>query len=1588
MIASQGEIIFGDLGDVVPAQDGVYKFFVKIVNDLSVACLALPYILDTTAPRVISNTLDQDPMENDDTPRKSKTWNWSCMDRDPATCEYRYRVDSIPTTQATCVPHNFSYNNAYSKVATTATKTGGDGKYCVHIQARDRAGIESPVTSVYATLDNTAPTISGVTVPSKTYSGGDRIDITAIFSEPVTVTGTPRIPITLDGGDQSRTKYAGYYSGSGSAQLVFRYTVAQTDSDTNGIGMTGSIDLNSGSLMDIAENLPNFLTFTLPTNLSDVIVDGSQANVVISKTDVEVDENGGTEAYTVKLNKAPLSPVTVRVVSGDRNVATVSPSTLTFEVNNDNGRLWSTPQTVTITGVNDDIDNDVGENPQRTTNLTHTVTSRDEDYSGLAVSPLGVTSLDNDEIGSIQLSVNPDRVNEHDDTSRARQANNRQTVTVTARFQGSQSGGQPNGSVRLSDDVTLSVSVRAGTAQTTDFSPVPNFNITIPSGSSVGTEVFQLTVIDDEIDEVNETLEVRGSTVSGVSVNPASLIINDNDGTDAVIVGLENDDVPGKSKTWSWNCRNMSASPCKYRYRIDSTPTTQATCVAHTFSSNDTYSEIPATATKTGGDGKYCIHVQARDRADNESEVVSVYATFDNTAPTISGVTVPSKIYVGGDRIDVTATFSEPVTVTGTPRIPITLDGGDQSRTKYAGYYSGSDSEGIVFRYTVGQTDSDTNGIGMTESVDLNSGILKDRAGNSVNPLTFTLPTNLSGVIINGGQANVVISKTDVEVDENGGTEAYTVKLNKAPSSPVTVTVIVVSGDRNVATVSPSTLTFEVNNDNGRLWSTPQTVTITGVNDDIDNDVGNNPQQTTGLTHTVTSRDGDYNGLAVSSVGVTVLDDDDIGSIRLTLKKASQNTYSNSLSLDEHDPSSRLEEADNTESIEVQVEFQGSLSGGSSNPNVILGEDVTVGVSVKAETAQVADFTAVSDFNISIARQLRSGTGTFNLTLIDDGIDEIPETLVVDGAAVFARQGGTVPSGLHVSESRITINDNDGKGVEVVPSSLLVHEGSQETYTLRLQSEPTGPVVISVRSADSSVATVSPASLTFEVNNDNGRLWSIPQTVTVTGVSDNALTGRDRVTGITHTVSGGDYSGLSVSGVQVTVPDRENRLTITQAENILADNHDDYSIGGSCVLRGGMVSVQVDSLSSVNADCRDSSWSVTGFDTSGITVNGRVTITATQTVDSDTFTESVEVDRCVSSEDDSFPKWICSYSELNEINKKDSSERYYVLGVDIDARASWSEGEDGCEPYNGRVISGTNPCSGWELLDMSGGFDGRGHSIENLYIHSSRPYVGLFGQSRAGISNLHLREVRVHSTMAKSLVGAITGRNYGNIEGCSVTGVISSASNGITGGLAGDIQGDIQNSYVDVEVRAEPGGDTIAGGLAGLLRGGGRFVISSYSKGSVSISGDLGEAGGLVGWLVASSLYWTYSQSRVSGGSQSGGLAGDLVGVKHISVSHSYSLGAGSPDDPLFDAFSVSESSRLFWDTQISGLNTSSVTGATGLSTGDMQVACEGEATGICALSDGFSFASGHYPRLKKCNSCDPGSPVFSDELLDGQSPE
>ncbi|MEA2085640.1 MAG: CFI-box-CTERM domain-containing protein, partial [Chloroflexota bacterium] len=118
-------------------------------------------------------------------------------------------------------------------------------------------------------------------------------------------------------------------------------------------------------------------------------------------------------------------------------------------------------------------------------------------------------------------------------------------------------------------------------------------------------------------------------------------------------------------------------------------------------------------------------------------------------------------------------------------------------------------------------------------------------------------------------------------------------------------------------------------------------------------------------------------------------------------------------------------------------------------------------------------------------------------------------------------------------------------GITVTPTTGLIttEAGGTDTFTVKLQSEPNGDVVIDVVSSDTTEGTVSPAYLTFDASN-----WSGNQTVTVTGADDDSVDGNQSYTiqltiDTDSTTDTSGYAGLDPDDVSVTNTDDDTETT-------------------------------------------------------------------------------------------------------------------------------------------------------------------------------------------------------------------------------------------------------------------------------------------------------------------------------------------------------------------------------------------------------------------------------------------------------------
>ncbi len=124
------------------------------------------------------------------------------------------------------------------------------------------------------------------------------------------------------------------------------------------------------------------------------------------------------------------------------------------------------------------------------------------------------------------------------------------------------------------------------------------------------------------------------------------------------------------------------------------------------------------------------------------------------------------------------------------------------------------------------------------------------------------------------------------------------------------------------------------------------------------------------------------------------------------------------------------------------------------------------------------------------------------------------------------------------------------------PENAVIREDSTGSYTVVLNTQPTGTVTISATAVDDTAAchanagascrnkagvvTVDPSSLTFTTTD-----WNSPQTVTVTA-TDEDMAGVWKFARVKHAASGGGYDSVSVRDFRVDVEDNDDRGIVYQ----------------------------------------------------------------------------------------------------------------------------------------------------------------------------------------------------------------------------------------------------------------------------------------------------------------------------------------------------------------------------------------------------------------------------------------------------------
>ena len=798
-----------------------------------------------------------------------------------------------------------------------------------------------------------------------------------------------------------------------------------------------------------------------------------------------------------------------------------------------------------------------------------------------------------------------------------------------------------NTTTALTEDTTVLVTVADGTATEGEDYTASTVTLVIASGELSRTGVLNLTPLDDEIAEGDETVQITGTT-DGLDVIPAEVTIADDDAepTGITLRVTPNSVSEGDGDT-VLNVKAVLTGGD--RLPVDTTVTLLVEGAALPVDGGGT------TTAATADDFSFGPALPEGSE-DPPGQITLIIPAGEGDSTARLTLTLVDDLIVEGDETaqvigtaDGLPVTAAPLTITDNDRDPT----GIQLSVTPWDLVEGEGAPVLLVTATL------TGGGARTADtlVSLSVHGLSAVAGED-----YTAPSNLTLTIPAEsltGSTTMTLTLLDDDISEDS--EELEVRgTNADPGLPVNAALIAIDDNDN----APTGVTLTLDKDQVPEDAGLQQLTVTGV-------LTGGGKRTVDTTVTLT----------VSSVTATDADYTYLPAELLIQSGRAEGTGTLLLV-----PTDDLVDEDD-ETIEVR----GVVPGLTVSPQqVVITDNDSAGVtitptsltvlesqsnrySVKLNTQPTADVTVAISGHAGTALTL-SGT-----TLVSDSLTftsenwSTPQTVAVNAGAVTADTDVTLFHGISggdygsitaadvavtvvdIPENQVTIQ----VGVTLSRQALTVPEGGSNTYEVVLGHQPTGDVTVTVTVDDTANndVTTEEGSLVFTTAN-----WNEPQTVTVRAAEDDdALT--DSGVTISHTVGGANYEGVIAPGLTVTITEND-AVGMTIAPTTLTVNEGstaDYTVVLD-VQPAGDVTVTISGHS--GTDLALSGTTLTSNELTFTTENWGTaqTVTVKAAEDEDAVTDAdVTLVHAISSADDSFYNALADQSVTVSITENDAA---------------------------------------------------------------------------------------------------------------------------------------------------------------------------------------------------------------------------------------------------------------------------------------------------------------------------------------------
>ena len=600
-----------------------------------------------------------------------------------------------------------------------------------------------------------------------------------------------------------------------------------------------------------------------PADVNATNIDNETPGIIVTPVaGLRTTEAGGTAKFTVRLSSPPRNPVRVPLRTSDATEGLISTNTQTTPKAS-YGLVFTTtdfnvPQTVTITGQDDSIDDgDISY-----VIITDPAVSTDTDYSGLNASNVSVRNTDN-ENPEIRVSLTSLTTNENSGTATF-------TVVLVA---------QPTA------DVTIPVS-SSDTGEGTVFPA----SLTFTTANYNTPQTVVITVIDDAVDDGNVTYNVLlgPATSTDTAYNGLSRQVSvtnvDNDTAGIQVTAAAGLTTTEAGGTATFTVVLTSQPTQNVTVKLTSSDTTEGTVLPASLIFNALNYNTPRTVTVTGKDDAlddgsvpYNITVGPAVSADTKYNNLSgTSVALTNTDNDTRGVTITPVRGLRTTEARGTATFTVVLTAQPSADVRIPLRSTDISEGKPT-------VSGVTFTAANYATPQTVTIVGVNDFVDdgnVNYQITTLGAVSTDTAYKGFNAADVSVTNIDDDVAGIIVTPTTtLTTTEDEGTATFTIRLASQPTTNVTIDLS--SNDTTEGTVAPTRIIFTPDvpaagsPTNKVRYDTPFVVTVKGVDDSIeDGDVVY--RILIGVTPSTTATtDPSYTSLSVPDVIVRNLDNDD-----------------------------------------------------------------------------------------------------------------------------------------------------------------------------------------------------------------------------------------------------------------------------------------------------------------------------------------------------------------------------------------------------------------------------------------------------------------------------------------------------------------------------------------------------------------------------------------------------------------------------------------------------------------------------------------------------------------------------------------